>query len=208
MSFLIGKPVIWLVQCSWLGGVFLKKKDRIFIFVSLTLEIPEQTSFHPLEILRSKTTKTHRNCTWWLFPEHPWKCHFFFKGPLVLEFPHALSSISLLLEIQCLQHSPSPPPPSPTPSTVWIFSGITQYIWTEQPNLQKNNHQVGQHWTVIPLPWKLIDWLVSIINRIVARCLCFRSVTEGFCSPLPKLSKCSHDLLLLPKQQFSNEKNW
>ena len=129
MSFLIGKPVIRLVQCSWLVGIFLKK-NRIFIFVTLTLEIPEQTSFHSLEIPRSKTTKTHGNYTWWLFPEHPWKCHFFFKGPLVLQFPHALSSISLLLDIQCLQHSPRP-----TPSNI--------YIWTEQPNLKKKQPSSG-----------------------------------------------------------------
>ena len=124
-------------------------------------------------------------------------CSFFNK-------PTAGNSMSSTLPLT----APSPTP-SPTPSTVWIFSGITQYIWTEQPNLQKKQPSSGaalNSHTFTMETHSLI--IVSIINRIAARCLCFRSVTEGFCYPLPKLSKCSHDLLLLPKQQFSNEKNW
>ena len=36
--------------------------------------------------------------------------------------------------------------------------------------------------------------LISFYNSHVASCLCFRSVTEGFCSPLEKFSKCPHNL--------------
>ena len=32
--------------------------------------------------------------------------------------------------------------------------------------------------------------LISVYNSHVASCLCFRSATEGFCSPLQKFSKC------------------
>ena len=35
-------------------------------------------------------------------------------------------------------------------------------------------------------------WIVS--NNHVTRCLCFRLLTEGFCSPTPKFMKCSHNL--------------
>ena len=38
--------------------------------------------------------------------------------------------------------------------------------------------------------------LISFYNRHVASCLCFISVTEGFCSPLQKFSKCPHNLWL------------
>ena len=36
--------------------------------------------------------------------------------------------------------------------------------------------------------------LISVYNSHVAICLCFRLVTEGFCSPLQKFSKCFRDL--------------
>ena len=36
--------------------------------------------------------------------------------------------------------------------------------------------------------------LSSVYNSHIASCLCFRLVTESFCSPLQKFSKCFHDL--------------
>ena len=38
--------------------------------------------------------------------------------------------------------------------------------------------------------------LFSEYNSHVARCLCHRSATEGFCSPDPKFLKCPHNLWL------------
>ena len=51
--------------------------------------------------------------------------------------------------------------------------------------------------------------LNSVFNSYVTRCLCFRLLTEGFCSPTSKFVKCSHNLWpSFLKQQFSNGKIW
>ena len=84
------------------------------------------------------------------------------------------------------------------------FLSVKWQIWKFQWLFQKirYRHQVGWHWfeqqwcdieqSHLPYPWKCTYWIVS--NNHVTRCLCFRLLTEGFCSPTPKFMKCSHNL--------------
>ena len=97
------------------GHTFLKKTPGIFRFVSLPLEIRNKMKLHPwkfhqillhlLEFPRPKT-KIHGNST--LF--FSWSC---LEIPLlfyrVLEFPHSIFSIRLV--IPCPQPLPPPNPP-------------------------------------------------------------------------------------------------
>ena len=50
--------------------------------------------------------------------------------------------------------------------------------------------------------------LIIVYNSHVVRGLCFRSVTEAFCSPPLKFlnAPTTSNLLFWPKKQFSNEK--
>ena len=82
----------------------------MFRFVTLTLEIPEKTNFHPrysaklcyIHLLEIPTpiNKTHGNSIWF-FLDHP------------LEFKHALSSVPLEI--------PGPQPTHPPPCPICFF---------------------------------------------------------------------------------------
>ena len=69
---------------------FFEKTPGIFRFVTLPLEIPDKTSFHPWKFCMQtcmtplgnskieNQDKTHGNSTWF-FLHIPWKFHFFFS---------------------------------------------------------------------------------------------------------------------------------